>query len=476
MRIKFLSIIASFFMVSFVITSCLNDDNNVEYSPDATIHAFELDTIGGYGVNYKFTIDQMKGLIYNEDSLPVGADTIVDRILIKKLSTTSGIVAVKDKNGEDSLLNISDSIDLTKYINVKQDKQLKLTVYAPDMETKKTYYLELRMHLQDPDSLNWGNRKGEKPMPFQTSFSNGKITGKQKVVIFGEDSKENLIVYAVENKQLIAYRSSLSNGKVWNPVTINGIPEISSLDISSIIEFNGNLYMVANNSIYWSDNGSDWQLHATLNSNNLKFATLLTGIQPDESNPLIKNAGIPCIASEDGGLTYSFYMSDSNGNQFKKGESIESTFPKRNISSTLSYTRTGVPFIIAMGDNILREEESNPEPIVPWSTYDGLSWEDLSTNSSYCPMLIAPAVLTYNDAFYAFGNDFQTFYTSPSGLTWKEAGKKFYFPENLKSRKGSDYSVVVDKNQFIWIICSSNGNGGDDVWRARLNKLGFDRK
>ena len=45
MRIKFLSFIASFFMVSFVITSCLDDDNDIEYSPDATIHAFELDTI-----------------------------------------------------------------------------------------------------------------------------------------------------------------------------------------------------------------------------------------------------------------------------------------------------------------------------------------------------------------------------------------------------------------------------------------------
>ena len=32
MKIKFLSFIASFFMVSFVITSCLDDDNNIEYS------------------------------------------------------------------------------------------------------------------------------------------------------------------------------------------------------------------------------------------------------------------------------------------------------------------------------------------------------------------------------------------------------------------------------------------------------------
>ena len=66
MKIKFLSFIASFFMVSFVITSCLDDDNNIEYSPDATIHAFALDT-AGLG-SYKFTIC----LLYTSKTLGIG--------------------------------------------------------------------------------------------------------------------------------------------------------------------------------------------------------------------------------------------------------------------------------------------------------------------------------------------------------------------------------------------------------------------
>ena len=49
MRIKFLSVIVSFFLVSFAVTSCL-DTEEIEYSPDATIHAFALDTV--HGVNY----------------------------------------------------------------------------------------------------------------------------------------------------------------------------------------------------------------------------------------------------------------------------------------------------------------------------------------------------------------------------------------------------------------------------------------
>ena len=108
-------------MVSFVITSCLDDDNNIEYSPDATIHAFALDT-AGLG-SYKFTIDQLSCEIYNEDSLPVHADTIIDKILIKTLTTASGVVTMKDKSGNDSVLNINDSIDLRKELILRSDNK-----------------------------------------------------------------------------------------------------------------------------------------------------------------------------------------------------------------------------------------------------------------------------------------------------------------------------------------------------------------
>lgn len=78
MRIKFLSVILSFLLMSVAISSCLDSDTNYEYSSDATIRAFGIDSIGK-GIYYKFTIDQLKGEIYNVDSLPVGADTIIDK-------------------------------------------------------------------------------------------------------------------------------------------------------------------------------------------------------------------------------------------------------------------------------------------------------------------------------------------------------------------------------------------------------------
>ena len=94
MRIKFLAIIASFLFVSIAISSCLDSDDTVELSSDATVHAFGIDTV--YGKHYKFTIDQLRRKIYNQDSLPIGADTIIDRILIDTF-TVSGWITSRDE-------------------------------------------------------------------------------------------------------------------------------------------------------------------------------------------------------------------------------------------------------------------------------------------------------------------------------------------------------------------------------------------
>ena len=83
MRIKLLAAIASFLVASISMSSCLGGDDTIEYSPNAIVMAFELDTI--HGVSYVFTIDQLNGHIYNQDSVPVVPDTIIDKILINIL-------------------------------------------------------------------------------------------------------------------------------------------------------------------------------------------------------------------------------------------------------------------------------------------------------------------------------------------------------------------------------------------------------
>ena len=148
MRLKFLSIIISFLIVSIAISSCLDSDNNYEFSTDATIHAFELDTI--YGESYKFEIDQIQRLIYNRDSLPMSADTIIDSIKITTLTTMSGVVM---SGTPDTLLDIENYQNLLPAMNASPGMTFR--VMASDGITKREYHLIINVHKEDPDSLVW---------------------------------------------------------------------------------------------------------------------------------------------------------------------------------------------------------------------------------------------------------------------------------------------------------------------------------
>lgn len=481
MRIKFLSVIVSFLLVSFAITSCLdNDSNNIEYSSDATIHAFAIDTI--FGEDYKFTIDQIGGKIYNQDSLPVGSDTIIDRILIKTLTTSSGIVTMKDKNNEDSIINIADSIDLST-LKYTEAKPLVLKVWAPDMVNTKEYKLWVQVHLQDPDSLNWGSKKDEKPIA--KGFSGGNITGAQKAVLLNKE----IFVYSKNTANvLIAYKANTQDGTSWQPVgAITGLP--TTVNLSSIVSFKGALYVAADNKVYVSSNGAQWQEKASLNQSGYSIHTLLTSYPPRKEGELgngqiIITTGIAAIITRnrpnaEGTQTcFAITNDDASGwkldDQGNLGDEVPNGFPKYDISSTVYITDIGVQGAMLMGSELERaDKEESKEPITPWGSYDGNSWADLSTTTGFCPILTIPSILRYGSEFYAFGNDFSTFYASLTGIVWYKANKKFYFPAGLKARTGSNYSMVVDDQNFIWIICSKSGNGSDDVWRARLNKLGF---
>ena len=231
MRIKFLTVILSFLLMSVAISSCLDSDTNYEYSSDATIRAFGIDSIGK-GIYYKFTIDQLKGEIYNVDSLPVGADTIIDRILIDTLDVigwvTSGV--------NDTLFNMNDSVDLRAPI--------KLKVHAADGTTMREYLIKVNVHKQDPDSLLWEQQPSLPVLP---------SPDKLKAIVL----EDELWIYT---SSTTAYRHSLtvSAGFRWDEVHINGLPEDAKLN--SIVKFDGQLFVTNDEGkAFCSDNGVDWQ-------------------------------------------------------------------------------------------------------------------------------------------------------------------------------------------------------------------------
>ncbi|MFR2068883.1 MAG: DUF6242 domain-containing protein [Bacteroides nordii] len=469
MRIKFLSVIVSFLLVSFAMSSCLGDDDPIEYSPNALLQAFELDKV--LGVNYQFTIDQLTGEIYNQDSLPVGSDTIINRILIKTM-TVAGFVTIRNSaNTEDSIFNIADSVNLVGTV----EKPFRFKVWAPDMEHTREYALSVRVHQQQPDSLNWG--KG----PVGMFFAPG-IRGKQKSIIFGD----KIYVYASSTPSV--YYTTLTNGKlgtdgIWDSSTINGLP---STNITSIVNFKSTLYVTtaADKKVYSSNDGINWEEAPTFGDNNV---VLIAPI----GNSL---TGIKTLDNED------IFCTTTNGSNWTAEGRVPDNFPRDNISVTSFKNITGVPNIMIVG-NIPEEkiDLKNDTATVAWGYMQGQEWAALDDSSYPCPLLKDPSIMYYGGAFYIFGRDFKTFYKSEAGIVWKEVTRMFMFPidheiltkdeegnEKIEYYEGfrgeeSDYSMVVDENNFIWIMRTYNtipgtiANSGD-VWRGKLNRLGFARQ
>ena len=496
MKIKFLSFIASFFMVSFVITSCLDDDNNIEYSPDATIHAFALDT-AGLG-SYKFTIDQLSREIYNEDSLPVHADTIIDKILIKTLTTASGVVTMKDKSGNDSVININDSIDLREDLTIKVWSTEALAGISPNQT--KEYTIKVRVHQHDPDSLRW---------KYINEIDN-QITGEQKSIILGSE----VLTYSVVGNELRVYKNSLTNfGNGVSQETV-GLPE-GQLPTSIVtFQFNRSITMLYATSagdghVYESADGINWGKSSMFGEGvELLLATLTNN---DISRICYTKKGAD-------NQRYFYYQTNDipqeTLDEAENGGKVPANFPTKNISYTVYESATNIKSVLLVGDTetATLADDSELETTIVWA-YDGSKWVEFSTTSSvaYCPKYTQPSIIYYNDLVYIFGQNFSSIYVSNQGLFWRKANSKFAFPHRDWSKGGTpnpsvdpefrgktNYSMVLDPTtQNLWIIFSKGNasfeeevdkaestkstttetrtyNHDSEVWRGRLNQLWFD--
>lgn len=447
MRTKFLSVIAGFLIMSVAISSCLDSDNEkYEYSSDATIHAFGIDTI--HGRYYPFTIDQLNRLIYNRDSLPVGSDTIIDRILIDTLTVTGWVTS----GTMDTVFVMTDSVDLRPAMN--NDAGMTFRVHAADGVNVREYRLKVNVHLQDPDSLVWTDMQEAGAV-----FSEAINDGEQKAVILNEA----LFVYT---SHVTAYRTSTAPDRYgWSELAVSGLPQDARL--TTAVAYAGRLYMLTESgAVYGSTDGAAWEAIATLGDN----VRLLIGGFSDRL----------CGVVEIEGRKYFNVSLDGVRWEAAAYEEVPAGFPTENISSTQAFTGNGVEKVVLVGMPQAGETET-----VPWFSLDGKGWADLANTiyDNYCPYLTNPVIMYYNNLFYCFGGSMDAIYSSVTGIAWEKTKKKFLLPEAFAG-KGS-YSVVVEptprdrtvtvaeKRNYIWVVFGGEGTP-NEVWRGRLNKYGFE--
>ena len=467
MRKNSLYLLIGLLAISFAFTSCLDDENSdYELTSDALVSAFSIgdiamtdtvktkdgkkDSVVYYTVpasNYKFTIDQQRGKIYNNDSLPAG-------INVKKVTTTFvvsyGYALTYLKNGQEMIWTASDSIDFTKPVNFK--------VYALDGSTRP-YEVKLNVHQQDPDSLQWAQMKA--------SDLNIPANAKQKAVY----CNGTMYIFVQETTGNVKLTTS-TDGLVWTALqTLN----LQDADYTSAIQLNGKLYILSGKQLYASANGTDWTLVGSTSDINRLLAA-----SPKQKQLYALSANqIISIAAVDGHVET---IGTNDGN-----------LPETNLSYAVSAlsTNKSIEKLILVGAR--HATSGSDTTAVVWTKLSNeMAWTyypQASNNTLGCPKLKNLSMIGYDGKLYAFGgaNDYSTsskyaikafqylYKSEDGGISWHPQTLKVTFPKDFLGRE-NEFSYLVDEEDFIWFFWSpTEENGKTEVWRGRINHLGFDK-
>lgn len=455
MNIRLLNIITCLFITACVVTSCLDDEEyEYEYSADASITAFSINnietkyqaTVDGKdttltatvtGTNYPFAIDQNQGLIYNVDSLPVGTD--ISKV-VPEISA-DGYVFIAAET--DSIWEEGDSLDFRQPILFK--------VMSAQGSYGRTYTAKINVHQQDPNEMGWSR--------FNSNFSSE--IGRQKAVYFNQQ----ILVFAEQENQVAITMANQDNGSEWTSLQPIDIPV--KADYASAIAWNGSLYILADNELYTSTNGISW----TKADTQQKMSSLTAAIDEGHEKKLI-------------GVTVdNLYAETTDGSTWTTYATIPEDFAKE-VYSYAYYplaTNNALYRIVLLGQNDIENSSNN----IVWSQLASEhEWTPLSMeeNNNACPNMSNAGMIHYNGLLYAFGgpgkNDssvkaFEYFYVSnDNGIGWGKVTEKMLFPDEFASiytQAEGNYSFVIDNNHFVWFMWGKTG----EVWRGRINKLGF---
>lgn len=442
-------------------TSCLNDDNEIDYSlyKECAISSFSISdiettfhttnskgedstyTVTVTGSNYAFAIDQLKGEIYNVDSLPVNTD--ITHVVCS--ITADGSPTYQKEDEEWYYVSTSDSLDFTQPVQIR--------VWAYDGISTRDYTVRLNVHTQDGDSTLWN--KEEYRFAGAAFTAPHAITFGNRVAVYGQVDGELQVTVADKG------------GRLWDtPTTPSGLT--AQARYTEIAVFNDQLYIVDNGTLCTSADGLHWSAVET----SLPVVHLLGS----DSQTLYASGEEGFIASANGNdwyaepTEYPAFIPDNNIRVFNKPMP---TNP--NLQRTLMFGQI---------------EASTDSCAVAWFRETNSYWGYMYTakdNYYRLPNLDHLAVLDYREYLIAFGGASRNRKTNPplplsdiyvskdSGLTWKtQKDEKFdIYPKLPAELKGNtqEFTAYVDDDAYIWILFSGSG----EIWRGRLNRMGFKR-
>ena len=461
MKIRILpSLVAGIMTATFFLSSCLgNDYEEIEYPSTSSITSFSIgtlhqtfyvkssegeDSVYTDTISYAdvpFTIDQINRKIYNKDSLPKDVD--ITRVVASISADYAAVYYVK--NNKDTICTTADSLDFSKPVTFK------VMTFNPTLnqfDFGASYEVSVNVHKLNPDSLVWKHFENKK-------FANNIVYTKQKAVY----TNESLYVFGeTADGSVKANKTSVERGNIssWNEITLP-----AGTNIYSATAFNNNVYFVANGELYFLEN----QITKVGNS------TGLTNLITVSNGKLLAYKGnenkVVTIDSEGNELTESNFVNGNDLNGRMSAISMPSSHNK-------DLWRT-----IVMTNNIGTSEANSTATVFSYISNDTEWVKYQPNNPTTCPNQGNISMITYDGKIYAFGEDFDYFYTSnDNGLNWNQETGYMVFPSENKNgidklttyRGNGSYSAVVEENgnkgSFIWFIWEDGS-----ATRALLNRL-----
>lgn len=448
MRAKIMRKIWLLLMVLPVVTtSCTDDSNEVTVNDYCYIKSVTLGTIkrqtstvntSFLGSSYEITIDQRTNFIENRDSLPYGSQ--LSRVLAT-ITFDGSSLAYREK-GTDAgwtSYNSTDSLDLTK--------PLELYLTSNDNQSSRIYTIKINVHKQEGDSLYW--KRCDNEVTELAGMTDMKaFTLNDRLMILGKKSAGIVL----------AERSGIEAEGTWEEAATD-LP--AEADVQTLRQLEGTLYLsTTDGKILSSSDAKTWQQSGTT------FAAGLTLIEKTEKF---------FYAISEGKLLRS---ADAATWEDEKLDSEASALPQTGIRALSAKQANGNSRIIMVGQNdgyssaVVWNKmwnESEKEEEAEWM-YFPLTHD----NTIPCPRLNYLNLLSYDGKCIAFGGAsmdekhkaLDALYVSQDyGITWRPS-TKIKMPAELKGIEGC-IAGTVDKNHFIWIITNAQ------VWRGRLNRLGF---
>lgn len=446
------------------LASCLGDDSGFVYADDVAITSFKLGTLNQYfhtlsshgrdsvykkTIDYGdriFYIDQIKGEIYNPDSLPLGIDG--KKVLCSIGTKNAGTVGIKSMTS-DSLkyFSTTDSIDFSS----PRD----FYVYSNSGISYRKYTIRVNVHKEDGDVCVW-KRMG----------TNDALAALEGMKAFAVDGR--LLVFGRKGDNTLLYSSV--DGTAWTDIT-SGVGSTLSADAyKNAVESAGYIYLYDNGKVMKTADGQSWTVTGNAQLKQLVAASSYRLYAYDAEGRLSE--------SDDEGATWTTSVIDES-QDLLPDEDI--TFVCMPLSTNASTER-----VVMVGNRNASEYPSDATPMI-WGKIDegaeyseNQQWTyyDVSSDNKYkAPRLRNIQTVSYDDCILALGGEsisgsshkaFDSFYRSADGgITWQK-DTVMTIPSGLSVSQKS-FAITVDKNNFMWFVCGGSGQ----VWRGRINRLGW---